>query len=147
MELKQELIQLNASFTSKEEAIRAAGALLVQAGAVDADYVLSMLERESIVSTYMGNFVAIPHGTDGSKAHVKQTAISYVQVPQGVDFSDDESEEKLATAIFGIAGVGDDHLDLLSKIAIFCSDVSNVVRLTDAKSEAEIIEMLKEVEA
>lgn len=147
MELKKDLIQLNGEFDTKEAAIRAAGQLLVQDGAVDADYVEGMIERENIVSTYMGNFVAIPHGTDESKSHVNHTAISFVQVPKGVDFSDDDQEEKLAMAVFGIAGVGDDHLDLLSKVAVFCSDVANVVRLTDANSAEEIISMLQEVEA
>ena len=147
MELKKELIQLNNTFTTKKEAIRAAGQLLVQDGAVDADYVEGMIEREGIVSTYMGNFVAIPHGTDDSKNHVNHTAISFVQVPKGVNFSDNSKEEKLAVAIFGIAGVGDDHLDLLSKIAVYCSDVANVVRLGDAKMAEEVIDMLKEVEA
>ncbi|AXY26596.1 PTS mannitol transporter subunit IIA [Suicoccus acidiformans] len=147
MELKKEAILLDQTFQTKEEAIRQAGQLLVDAGAVDAGYIDSMLEREEVVTTHMGNFVAIPHGTDEGKTHVKSTAISIIQVPQGVNFAPNEPEEKLAMMIFGIAGVGNEHLDVLSKIAVFCADVENVVRLVNASTEEEIIQMLGEVEA
>ena len=60
-----------------------------------------------------------------------------VQVPDGVDFGD-EQEEKVATVLFGIAGVGDDHLELIQKIALYCSDVDNVVTLADALTKDEI---------
>ncbi|MCZ0717612.1 PTS sugar transporter subunit IIA [Aerococcus kribbianus] len=145
MELKETLIQLNQQFSNKEDAIRAAGELLLADDAIKPEYVESMLEREQIVSTYMGNFVAIPHGTDDAKEAVKHTAISLVQVPHGVDFSTSE-EENLALLVFGIAGVGDEHLDLLSKIAVICSDKENVVKLANAKSQSEITAIIKEAE-
>ena len=108
------------------------------------DYIEAMLAREEIVTTHMGNFIAIPHGTDEGKKHVKATSISIIQAPYGVDFAaDDEEEEKMAMMIFGIAGLGDEHLDLLSKIAIVCSDVENVVRLTNAENSEEIIEIIE----
>lgn len=66
-ELTKELIELGATAKNKEEAIRLVGNLLVESGAVNKDYIESMLEREKTVSTYMGNFIAIPHGTDSSK--------------------------------------------------------------------------------
>lgn len=145
MELTRDLVLVNQKFDTKEEAIRAVGQLLVENGAVDASYIDSMLEREQIVTTYMGNFVAIPHGTDEGKKYVKHTAISVVQVPAGVDFANDD-DEKLAMLLFGIAGVGNEHLDLLSKIAVLCSDVSNVTRLADASSAEEIIQIIEEEE-
>ena len=147
MELKASNIKLNQSFATKEEAIRAAGELLVKDGAVEENYVDSMLEREKNVTTHMGNFVAIPHGTDESKRYVKSTSISILQVPQGVNFAPGEKEEKMAMLIFGIAGVGDEHLDVLSQIAVFCADVNNVVKLVNAESAEEIVAMLEEVEA
>lgn len=144
MDLKESNILLNQTFDKKEEAIRAAGELLVADGAVDSDYIEAMLAREEIVTTHMGNFIAIPHGTDEGKKHVKATSISIIQAPYGVDFAaEDEEEEKMAMMIFGIAGIGDEHLDLLSKIAIACSDVENVVRLTNAESSEEIIEIIE----
>lgn len=147
MELNPEMIKLNQTIATKEEAIRAVGEMLVKDGAVSPEYIDSMLAREEIVTTHMGNFVAIPHGTDEGKLHVKHTAITLITVPEGVEFAPNEPEEKLAMAIFGIAGVGNEHLDLLAKIAVFCSDVENVIRLANADTATEVIAMLKEAEA
>lgn len=145
MELQKDMIKLNQSYANKEEAIRAVGQLLVDAGCVDPDYIPAMIERDQLVSVYMGNFIAIPHGTDEAKKFVKKTGIAIAQVPQGVNFGTDD-DEKPTMVLFGIAGIGDEHLDILQNIAIFCSDVENVVKLADAQTEEEIINYLKEVE-
>ena len=105
-------ILLNQPSVTKEEAINKAGELLVARGAVDPSYVEAMQERERMVSTYMGMGIAIPHGTTQAKGAVKKTAISMVQYPEGVDFGDENAQ-----LVFGIAGIGDEHLDLLAKIA------------------------------
>ena len=105
-------ILLNQASVTKEEAIRKAGELLVARGAVEPAYVDAMQERERMVSTYMGMGIAIPHGTTQAKGAVKKTAISMVQYPEGVDFGDENAQ-----LVFGIAGIGDEHLDLLAKIA------------------------------
>ena len=76
MNLKKQDIRLGQEINNKEEAIRKAGEILVENGYVDADYIPAMLEREEIVSTYMGNFIAIPHGTDEAKKSIKSTGIS-----------------------------------------------------------------------
>ena len=70
-----------------------------------------MLEREKVFTTYMGMGIAIPHGTSEAKAQVKKTGITLVQYPEGVDFGDEK-----ANLVFGIAGVGDEHLDMIQKI-------------------------------
>lgn len=110
--LIKESIKLNQPSVTKEEAIRAAGELLVERGSVDPSYVEAMLEREKIVTTYMGMGIAIPHGTSEAKGAVKRTAITMLQYPEGVDFGDEKAQ-----LVFGIAGIGDEHLDLLGKIA------------------------------
>ncbi|MDO4814927.1 MAG: PTS sugar transporter subunit IIA [Gemella sp.] len=143
MLLKKNDIRLGQEFANKTEAIKAAGQLLVEGGYVEPEYVDAMLEREEIVSTYMGNFIAIPHGTDDAKKAIKNTGISVLQIPGGVSFAKPEdTEDKLVFIVFGIAGKDGEHLELLSKIAIFCSDQENVVKLHQAKSEEEIIELL-----
>jgi len=144
--LKKQNVALNKSFTKKEEAIREAGRILVEGGYVDASYVDAMLERESKVSTYMGNFIAIPHGTEEAKVMVKSSGISVVQVPNGVNFGT-EDDEKLATVVIGIAGAGDDHLEILSQIAVYCSEIENVTKLADAQSEEEIVNLLGGIES
>ncbi len=110
-------IQLNLQPVSKEEAIQAAGELLNKLGYVDASYIDAMQEREKLVTTYMGLGVAIPHGTSQAKGTVKKTGIVVMQYPQGVSFG----EEK-AQLVFGIAGVGDEHLELLEKICGMLED-------------------------
>ncbi|MBD5521702.1 MAG: PTS mannitol transporter subunit IICBA [Lachnospiraceae bacterium] len=110
-------IKLNLAPVSKEEAIQAAGELLAELGYVDKSYADAMQEREKLVSTYMGMGVAIPHGTSQAKDTVKKTGIVVMQYPEGVDFG----EEK-AQLVFGIAGVGDEHLDLLGKICSMLED-------------------------
>lgn len=110
-------IRLNQSPVTKEEAIRAAGELLTELGYVDASYIDAMQEREKLVTTYMGMGVAIPHGTTQAKGTVKRTGIVLLQYPEGVDFG----EEK-AQLVFGIAGIGDEHLDLLSKLCEILED-------------------------
>lgn len=145
MKLTPEMIALNQDIATREAAIRKAGQLLVDAGCVDLGYVDAMIERDNDVSTYMGNFIAIPHGTDEAKRYIKKTGISVVQVPMGVNFSSNDQEDNLVTVVFGIAGKNDEHLQLLSQIALFCSDVTNVARLADATKADDIIALLKEV--
>lgn len=144
--LKKENVVLNKSFNEKEEAIREAGRLLVEGGYVESSYVEAMLEREEKVSTYMGNFIAIPHGTEEAKSAVKNSGISVVQVPEGINFGSSDSE-KLVTVVIGIAGAGDDHLEILSQIAVYCSEIENVVKLADADTEEEIVNLLGGIES
>lgn len=141
-ELTKELIELGATAKNKEGAIRLVGNLLVESGAVNKDYIESMLEREKTVSTYMGNFIAIPHGTDNSKKDIYKTAISVATFPGGINFSETSDENKVFV-LFGIAGKGDEHLDLLSSIAIFCSEIENVQKLIEANTPEEVIGLLK----
>ncbi|MEA4830613.1 MAG: PTS sugar transporter subunit IIA, partial [Enterococcus thailandicus] len=79
------MIELNQAFASKEEAIRYCGEKLVEAGCVDEAYIDSMIQRDEMLSVYMGNFIAIPHGTDSAKKYVKKSGICVVQVPEGVN--------------------------------------------------------------
>ena len=98
--LAKENIHLNQSAATQEEAIRLAGKALVDAGYVTADYIEKMLEREGLTSTYMGNAIAIPHGTEDSKQDVLHSGISVIQLPEGVEYGDGN----IAKVIFGIAG-------------------------------------------
>ena len=145
MEFQKELIKLNQSFANKVEAIRYCGRQLFEAGHVNEAYIDAMIQRNEELSVYMGNFIAIPHGTDAAKKEVLSSAITIVQVPAGVNFGTEE-DPKVATVLFGIAGLGDDHLEIIQKISIFCADVDNVVKLADAQSEDEVVTLLNGVE-
>ena len=115
--LIKEGIRLNQASVSKEEAIQAAGELLHQLGYVDETYIDAMQEREKLITTYMGMGVAIPHGTVQAKGTVKKTGIVFLQYPEGVDFGDEKAQ-----LVFGIAGIGEEHLDLLAKICEVLED-------------------------
>ena len=137
--IAKEQIKLNASIVDKREAIALAGNLLVDGQHVAKEYIDKMYEREELTTTYIGNGVAIPHGTNESKPFIKSSGISIVQVPDGVDFGGGNT----AYLIIGIAGVGDEHLEILSNIAIVCSEEENVKSLVQASTKEEIIEILE----
>ena len=138
--LAPETIELKATLGSRDEAIRRAGQLLVDNGHVDDLYIDSMFEREKSVSTFMGNAVAIPHGTGDSKQWVKRSGLSVITVPEGVEYGDGN----VANLIVGIAGKGDEHLEILSKIAIIFSDDEAVARLLAAGTAGELHTLLSE---
>ncbi len=117
-------IKLGQKSVSKEEAIEAAGELLEQLGYVNHDYVDAMQEREKLVTTYMGMGVAIPHGTEQAKDEVKKTGVVFLQYPDGVLFGDEKAQ-----LIFGIAGIGEEHLDMLAKICTILEDEGTLEKL------------------
>ncbi|MDY3024578.1 PTS sugar transporter subunit IIA [Streptococcus pluranimalium] len=145
MQFDKQLIKLNQSFETKEDAIRYCGELLRDGGYVKPDYIDAMITRNEELSVYMGNFIAIPHGTDDAKKEVLKSGITVVQVPKGVNFGTEDSPQ-VATVLFGIAGIGDEHLEMIQKISIFCADVDNVVKLADAQSEDQVVQLLNGVE-
>lgn len=136
--LKKENIILNQTAGAKEDVIRQAGQLLVDQGAVEPAYIDSMLAREEVVSTFMGNGLAIPHGTDEGKTSVIESGLSLIQVPGGVDFDGNE-----AKVILGIAGKENEHLDMLQKIAVLFSDEDNAEKVINASSADEIISLFE----
>ena len=123
---------------SKDDAILRAGHMLEASGYVDPGYAESMLERERIVSTYMGMGLAIPHGTSETKALVRESGIVVLQYPDGVDFG----EEK-ARLVIGIAGVGDAHLDILAKIGAALDDEEVLERLSVTSDPEDILKALE----
>ena len=140
--LEQQNVVAAGAATTRDDAIREAGALLVAAGAVTQEYVDSMFERENSVSTYMGNFLAIPHGTNDAKESIKRSALSLVRYAEPIDW--DGQPVKFAV---GIAGLNNEHLEILSKIAVVFSDEDEVQKLLDAGTADEIFALLEEVNA
>jgi len=138
--LTQAQIKVPGTARSKDEAIREAGQILVDAGAVSPAYVDAMFEREQSVSTYMGNFLAIPHGTNEAKDSISRSAISVVRYDQPVDWNGNEVRFAV-----GIAGVDNGHLEILGKIAIVFSDTDEVDKLLAAGSAEEVYQLLEAV--
>lgn len=133
-----ENIILNAHANDKFEAITLTGNTLKMNGYVTDKYVQRMKLREEIVSTYLGNGLAIPHGTDGSDCEIIKSGISLVQFPDGIDFGDGNT----AYITIGIAGKEGEHMDLLNKIALICIEEKNVQALRTANSIEYILQVL-----
>lgn len=111
--LSSDRVRLQAQAADKAEAIRQAGTLLVESGCVAENYINGMLAREETMSTYLGNGVAIPHGQYENRGDVHQTAISVLQIPQGVEWD----SEEMVYLVIGIAALSDEHMDVLANLA------------------------------
>lgn len=140
--LSADRVRIVAEPASQEDAIREAGGILVAAGAVEPGYIDSMLEREGSVSTYMGNYLAIPHGTNEGKDAILRSALTLVRYESPVDWGGEE-----VRFVVGIAGLENEHLEMLSAIAILFSDEDEVAKLLGAPDEAALFALLGDVNA
>jgi mannitol PTS system EIICBA or EIICB component len=136
--LSEKNILLGLKSETKEEAIERAGKLLVSRGYVKEEYIDAMQERERVVSTYIGMGVAIPHGIGEAKRQIEASGIVVLQYPEGVNFG-----EELAYLVIGIAGVGDEHLEILSNIAISLEDLELVDRLSKTENKKDILDVFQ----
>lgn len=122
--LYRENIRVGCPVDTKENVIRAAGKMLVESGYVDASYVDAMIEREKTFSTYMGGGLALPHGVLEAKKAVKCSGISVMTFPEGIDWDGNE-----AHMVIAVAGVGDEHLEILAQVAEKMVDEESAAQL------------------
>ncbi|MEV4068420.1 PTS sugar transporter subunit IIA [Nonomuraea fuscirosea] len=130
-------VLLHESAADRDAAIRRCGQALVDVGAVAPSYVEAMLERERTISTYVGEGVAIPHGTAASKEDVKRDAICVVRFPGGVDWDGEP-----VTLCVGIAAAGDGHVPLLAALADILLDPDRARTLREATEVSQVIKEL-----
>ncbi|MGO2112200.1 MAG: PTS sugar transporter subunit IIA, partial [Pseudoclavibacter sp.] len=133
-------IRAHGTAGNMDDAIGEAASFLIDAGAVDASYEQAMRDREASVSTFMGNLLAIPHGTNEAKDAINASALSFVRYDEPIDWAGDE-----VRFVVGIAGKDGGHLAILQKIAIIFSDEAKVQELLDAPDEAAIHVLLEAV--
>ena len=129
--LRPEDVRTNLTAADKYTAIRMAGQQLVSRGCVEEDYIDAMLAREDVVTTYIGEGVAIPHGVGSAKQFIKKTGLAVLQFPEGVPFGDE-----LAYLVVGIAGLEEEHLPILQALASIMLDddrIEAIKRSTDAQ--------------
>ncbi|MCU1533052.1 MAG: mannose transporter subunit [Arthrobacter sp.] len=138
--LVSESVVLNGTATTRDAAIDEAGRLLLDRGAVDTGYLDAMHEREKSVSTYMGSYLAIPHGTNAAKDHIKKSAVSVVRYPQGIDWNGKEVK-----FVVGVAGINNEHLHILSSIAKVFTNKAQVAQLEAATSVDEVLALFGKV--
>ena len=139
--LTGDAIRLQERAGSRDEAIRRCGEVLVEVGAVGTAYVEAMLARERSVSTYIGEGVAIPHGTLNSKESVRRDALAVLRFPDGVDW--DGNDVRVCVAI---AAAGDGHVDILASLAEVLMDPSSAEALRNATDADQVLELLTKEE-
>jgi mannitol/fructose-specific phosphotransferase system IIA component len=135
--LSAEAVRLGLTATDKEDALRQCGAVLVEIGAAGPAYADAILERETSVSTYMGEGFAIPHGTDASRVHINRAALAFLQFPGGVDWNGKECFVCIA-----IASKSDEHIGILQSLAMVLTDKESAQRLRETTSVDEVLELL-----
>ena len=136
--LAESSIRLDLTATDQEDAIRQTGAALLEVDAIDAPYIDAMLERERSVSTFVGEGVAIPHGTLAGKDSVKNDALVVLRFPDGVDWDGNE-----VRVCVGIAARGNGHIALLSQLATVLLDPDKAAALRAATTSSEVYELLE----
>lgn len=135
--LYPENVKTGCKAASKEDVIRAVGQMLVDKGYVNQSYVDAMLKREETFSTYMGNELALPHGVEEAKKEIKASGIAVMIFPEGTDWGGEQVK-----VVVGIAGVGEEHLKILSVIAEQALEEGNIEKLVSGSAE-EVYEILK----
>jgi mannitol PTS system EIIA component len=133
-------IDLTGSAATPAAAIDQAGQILVQAGAVDPEYIGFMHAREALMSTYMGNYLAIPHGTNEGKDTILASGLSFVRYDTPIDWDGNE-----VRFVVGIAGKDGGHMEVLSKIALIFSDDAQVEALLAAETPQQVLDLLGDV--
>ncbi len=134
MILEKKNIFLNMEPGNKEDIIRKIGEVFTAQGCTNEYYTQAMLDKEKVFNTYLGNGVALPHGIEEAKKHIMKTGIVLITVPKGQDWGAAEP----ARVIIGIAGKGDEHLDVIGKIACEFSDPNGVDKFL-TMNEDEIV--------
>ena len=133
LELSESNIHLNANAADKQQAIEMAAFALVQADNVENGYLQGMLAREQQTSTFLGNGIAIPHGTLDTRSMVKKTGVQVFQFPQGIEWG----EGNIAYVVIGIAARSDEHLSLLRQLTHVLSDEDTAAKLAKITDVAE----------
>ncbi len=136
--LATDRIALRADAVDKPDAIRKAGALLVSSGCVLPAYVEGMLARERSMSTNMGNGVAIPHGVYENRDHILKTGISFLQLPEGVAWDEDER----VYLVIGIAASSDEHVNVLANLADVIDDETRLAELISTTNPNVVLNYL-----
>jgi multiphosphoryl transfer protein len=135
IQLTPQNIRIGARAGSKNEAIRAAGQVLVESGFIEPGYIESMIGREGQANTYLGNGISIPHGMAKDRELIRATGISVVQLPEGVEWG----PGKVAHLIVGIAAKSDEHLGVLAALTDVLDDPTKAERLAKTKDPNDII--------
>ncbi len=138
MELERSNVQLHARVANKAEAIRKAGTLLVESQYMKPGYIDSMMAREKVANTFLGNGIAIPHGLPKDRDLILRTGIAVLQVPDGVQWNRGET----VYLVVAIAARSDEHIGILANLTNVLTDEETVRKLATTNDPNDIIDAL-----
>ncbi|WP_272694951.1 PTS mannitol transporter subunit IICBA [Providencia sp. PROV144] len=133
-------IHLNLAAENKTQAIRFVGQKLVDGGYVEPEYIEAMLAREKLTPTYLGESIAVPHGTIEAKDRVLKTGIVICQYPKGVQFG--EEPDEIARLVIGIAAQNNEHIEVITRITSALDEDGVIERLCETQDVQEVLEIL-----
>ncbi len=131
-------VRLGARAADKTDAIRQVGQILVDAGFIEPGYVGSLLARERVANTFLGNGIAIPHGVPKDRGLIKTTGVAVLQVPDGVEWNPGDRVH----LVIGIAARSDEHLQILANLTDVLGDSAEAARLAHTADPADIARRL-----
>jgi mannitol/fructose-specific phosphotransferase system IIA component len=136
--LTREAVRVGLNAVSRTEAIQHAGELLIEVGAVESEYVTAMHEREEILSSYVGEDFALPHGTDASRKYIKRPAMAFLQYPDGIDWAGER-----VRACVAIAARSDEHTSVMARLAQILLEPDKAELLRSSSDPQDIIDLLE----
>jgi PTS system mannitol-specific IIC component len=136
--LTKEGVRVGLHAASRTDAIQQAGELLMEIGAVEAEYVEAMHSREETLSSYVGEGFALPHGTDASRKHIKHPALAFLQYPDGVEW-----EGESVRACVAIAALSDEHTEVMARLAQILLDADKAELLKTTSDPQDVVDLFE----
>ena len=143
-QLRAQDVFLAQQATNKQQAIRFTGEQLVNNGYVTPAYIEAMLAREALASTYLGESIAVPHGTTEAKALILHSGMVLCQYPQGVPFG--EQADERARLVIGIAARDQEHVQLLAQLTSALEDPLMIEKLVTTEAVEDVLLLLNSEE-
>lgn len=140
IQLKIEDISIINGVYTKQDAIKAVSENMIKAGLVKPDYTQSMFDRDLQISTFLGNGIAIPHGTTDKRDSVIQTGLKVIYYPEGVNWDEDDN---IAYVVIGIAAKSNEHLDILRQLTTAVIAEDTLARIQSVKKPEELLTILQ----
>ena len=140
IQLKVEDISIINGFYTKQDAIKAVSENMIKAGLVKPDYTQSMFDRDLQISTFLGNGIAIPHGTTDKRDSVIQTGLKVIYYPDGINWDEDNN---IAYVVIGIAAKSNEHLDILRQLTRAVIAEDTLARIQSVKKPEELLTILQ----
>lgn len=138
--LTTDAVRLGCTATDRFDAVRQAGELLIEIGAVQPPYAEAMQERERSLSSFVGEGFAIPHGTDESRVHIDRAAVAFLQFPDGIEWDADEDEH--VSACLAIAAKSEEHVTVMAQLARILIEPDQAEELRTTTDPDRVVELL-----